>query len=180
MRAKGEPLGTRDHAGDDAADGGTLVRITRDAGRADGVFNTDPDYAESYGHELRTGAAFTQHEYTAKQPGERAFLHAAAYEPSPEVPTTDYPLLLTTGRTVYQFHTRTKTGCAPQFDETAPDVWVGTDDATSLSVREATGCAWNRRAARSRAVSGSAAFARGSCSSPSTTGRGTATTTAPC
>jgi len=29
-----------------------------------------------------------------------------------------------TGRTVYQFHTRTKTGRAPQPDAAAPDAWV--------------------------------------------------------
>ena len=35
-----------------------------------------------------------------------------------------YPLLLTTGRTVYHFHTRTKTGRAPELEAAAPDVWV--------------------------------------------------------
>ena len=30
----------------------------------------------------------------------------------------------TTGRTVYQFHTRTKTGRAPPLDAAAPDAWV--------------------------------------------------------
>jgi anaerobic selenocysteine-containing dehydrogenase len=33
-------------------------------------------------------------------------------------------MLLTTGRTVYQFHTRTKTGRTPQLNAAAPDVWV--------------------------------------------------------
>jgi ferredoxin-nitrate reductase len=90
----------------------------------DGVFNTDPDYCETYGQDLDTGAEFTAEEYRAKQPGGRAFLHAADYQPSPEVPSEDYPLLLTTGRTVYQFHTRTKTGRSPELDAAAPDVWV--------------------------------------------------------
>jgi anaerobic selenocysteine-containing dehydrogenase len=104
----------------------------------DAVFNTGPDYAETYGHDLKTGAAFTQDEYKAKQPGGRAFLHAADYEPSPEVTGTEYPLLLTTGRTVYQFHTRTKTGRAPQLHAAAPDVWVELScaDAAALDVRE--------------------------------------------
>ena len=77
----------------------------------DGVFNTDPDYCETFGHDLATGAAFSEAEYRAKNPAGRAFLHSARYEPSPEVPDDEYPLLLTTGgRTVYHFHTRTKTG----------------------------------------------------------------------
>jgi anaerobic selenocysteine-containing dehydrogenase len=90
----------------------------------DGRFNTDPDYCETYGQDLATGAEFTADEYRARRPDGRAFLHAADYQPSPEVPGGEYPLLLTTGRTVYQFHTRTKTGRAPQLDAAAPDVWV--------------------------------------------------------
>ncbi|MFI7658496.1 molybdopterin oxidoreductase family protein [Micromonospora parva] len=90
----------------------------------DGHFPTDPDYCETYGHDLATGAEFTESEYRAKAPNGRAFLHSVDYQPSPEVPDDGHPLLLTTGRTVYQFHTRTKTGRAPQLNEAAPDVWV--------------------------------------------------------
>jgi len=105
---------------------------------ADGVFNTDPEYAETYGHDLATGAAFTEDEYRAKDPGGRAFLHPAGFEPSPEVTTDEHPLLLTTGRTVYQFHTRTKTGRAPELDAAAPSVWVEVSpaDAAALGVGE--------------------------------------------
>ena len=39
-------------------------------------------------------------------------------------PSDDYPLLFTTGRTVYQFHTRTKTAPARSLNEAAPDAWV--------------------------------------------------------
>ncbi|MFN2535461.1 MAG: molybdopterin oxidoreductase family protein [Pseudonocardiaceae bacterium] len=104
----------------------------------DGVFNTDPDYCETYSHDLTTGAEVTAEEYKAKQPGGRAFLHAAGYQPSPEVPGDDYPLLLTTGRTVYQFHTRTKTGRAPQLNDAAPDAWVelNTADADRYGIAE--------------------------------------------
>jgi anaerobic selenocysteine-containing dehydrogenase len=103
---------------------------------ADGSFNTHPDYSESYGHDLKTGAAFSEEEYRAKEPGGRAFLHAAGYEPSPEVTTDDYPLLLTTGRTVYHFHTRTKTGRAPELNAAAPDVWaeINPADANRLGI----------------------------------------------
>ena len=68
--------------------------------------------------------AFSEDEYRAMEPGGRAFLKASDYEPSPEVPTDEHPLLLTTGRTVYQFHTRTKTGRAPELRAAAPDAWV--------------------------------------------------------
>jgi anaerobic selenocysteine-containing dehydrogenase len=104
----------------------------------DGRFNTDPDVCETYGHDLATGAAFSEEEYRAKQPAGRAFLHALDYEPAPEVPTADYPLLLTTGRTVYQFHTRTKTGRAPQLHHAAPDSWVelSPDDASARGIAE--------------------------------------------
>jgi anaerobic selenocysteine-containing dehydrogenase len=104
----------------------------------DGVFPTDPDYCETYGQDLATGAEFTADEYRAKQPGGRAFLHAADYQPSPEVPDEEYPMLLTTGRTVYQFHTRTKTGRAPQLNAAAPDVWVELNpaDADRLGIAE--------------------------------------------
>ncbi|MCW3841827.1 molybdopterin oxidoreductase family protein [Micromonospora yasonensis] len=105
---------------------------------SDSMFNTDPDYCESYGHDLATGAELLPEEYRAKQPGGRAFLHAVPYQPSPEVPSEEYPLLLTTGRTVYQFHTRTKTGRATQLVHAAPESWVelSPTDAERLGVGE--------------------------------------------
>jgi anaerobic selenocysteine-containing dehydrogenase len=116
---------------DDAPDGTERLYV-------DAQFNTDPDTSESYGHDLFTGAAFTQEEYTAKQPGRRAFLHPADHDPPPETPSDDYPLLLSTGRTVFHFHTRTKTGRAPELQAAAPDVWVelSARDGRALDVSE--------------------------------------------
>jgi ferredoxin-nitrate reductase len=104
----------------------------------DGNFNTHTDYTETYGNDLLTGAADSEQEHRAKAPEGRAFLQAAPYEPSPETPDDDFPLLLTTGRTIYQFHTRTKTGRAPELDAAAPDVWVelSSADAQALGVAE--------------------------------------------
>ncbi len=104
----------------------------------DGHFNTDPGTSESYGHDLATGAAFTKEEYVAKQPEGRAFLHPAEPETSLETPSDEYPLLLSTGRTVFHFHTRTKTGRAPELQAAAPDVWVelSVEDAAQLDVGE--------------------------------------------
>jgi anaerobic selenocysteine-containing dehydrogenase len=105
---------------------------------ADGRFNTDPDYCESYGHDLATGASTESVAYRAKQPSGRAFLKADRYRDPPESPSDDHPFLLTTGRTIYHFHTRTKTGRAPQLAAAAPSVWVeiNPEDAAALGVGE--------------------------------------------
>jgi len=102
----------------------------------DAVFPTDPDYCETYGRDLDTGAEVTAEQYRAGQPGGRAFLRAAAYRPAPESPDPQFPLLLTTGRSLYQFHTRTKTARAPQLNAAAPDVWVELhpDDAARFGI----------------------------------------------
>jgi ferredoxin-nitrate reductase len=103
-----------------------------------GVFNTQTDYTETYGHDLATGAAFSEQEHRARGADGRAFPHAAPYEPAPEQPDEEFPLLLTTGRTIYHFHTRTKTGRAPELDAAAPEVWVelSSADARRLGVAE--------------------------------------------
>jgi ferredoxin-nitrate reductase len=104
----------------------------------DGVFNTDPSYAETYGDDLLTGAAKTEQESRALQPEGRAFLQALDHHLPAETPCGQYPLELTTGRTVYQFHTRSKTGRAPELDAAAPDAWVELNpaDADELGIGE--------------------------------------------
>jgi ferredoxin-nitrate reductase len=104
----------------------------------DGVFNTDPDYAETYGHDLRTGAANTEEDARAKEPDGRAYLHAVGHESPPEAPDDKFPLRLTTGRTVYHFHTRTKTARAPELDAAAPEVWaeLSAPDAEELGIAD--------------------------------------------
>jgi len=105
---------------------------------ADLHFATDPDYCESYGHDLLTGAAITEEDYRAKEPNGRAFLRAAEYVPPTEEPDADYPFFLSTGRVVYHFHTRTKTGRAKELREAAPDAFiqVNEDDARRLGIEE--------------------------------------------
>jgi len=104
----------------------------------DPVFPTDTDQCETYGHDLLTGAAVTEQEHRAMAPAGRAFLKGAAYAPAHEQPSEDYPLLYTTGRTVYQFHTRTKTGRSRPLHEAAPDAWVELSpaDADSYGITE--------------------------------------------
>jgi ferredoxin-nitrate reductase len=88
------------------------------------VFNTAIDYCEDYGHDLLTGAANEKKDLAALQADGRAVLKAARYLPPHEPPDDDYPLLFTSGRTAYHFHTRTKTGRAPQLQAAAPEPWV--------------------------------------------------------
>jgi anaerobic selenocysteine-containing dehydrogenase len=104
----------------------------------DGRFWSHPDYCESYGRDLLTGAPVEATEYRALNPDGKAVLKAAAYQPPHEQPDDDYPLTLTTGRTLYHFHTRTKTGRAPQLQAAAPQVWVeiSASDAVALDVDE--------------------------------------------
>lgn len=105
---------------------------------ADGVFPTETDYCETYGHDLITGGTVTEEEHRAKAPGGRAFLKGAPYTPAHELPSEDFPLLYTTGRTAYHFHTRTKTGRARSLHEAAPDAWVelSVPDADRLGIAE--------------------------------------------
>ena len=104
----------------------------------DAVFPTDTDYCETYGHDLATGGAVTEEEHRAKAPGGRAFLKGAPYVPAHEEPSEEFPLLYTTGRTVYHFHTRTKTGRARSLHDAAPDAWVelSVPDAERLGIAE--------------------------------------------
>ncbi|WP_413454285.1 molybdopterin oxidoreductase family protein [Georgenia phoenicis] len=104
----------------------------------DGQFWSAPDYCESYGRDLVTGAPLEPTEYAALNPDGRAILKAAAYFPPHEEPSEEFPLSLITGRTVYHFHTRTKTGRAPQLQAAAPEVWMelSAADAAALDVAE--------------------------------------------
>ncbi|RZU31931.1 molybdopterin oxidoreductase family protein [Blastococcus saxobsidens] len=90
----------------------------------DGRFWAQPDYCESYGRDMVTGAPVEETEYKALNPTGRAVLKAAEYVPPHELPDQDFPFQLITGRTLYHFHTRTKTARAPQLHRAAPEVWV--------------------------------------------------------
>ena len=90
----------------------------------DHVFETFIEECEEYGHDFLTGAARERKEFADLNPAGRAILHGVEYVPPAEEPSNDLPLRLVTGRTVYHFHTRTKTGRVAELDEAAPDVWV--------------------------------------------------------
>jgi ferredoxin-nitrate reductase len=102
------------------------------------TFPTDPEYCESYGHDLNTGGLVSPKEYKASNPAGRAMLKAAHYMPPFEVPDDQYPFFLTTGRLVYHFHTRTKTGRSQPLVDAAPDsfVQISTEDAQRLGIAD--------------------------------------------
>lgn len=105
---------------------------------ADGAFWASPDDCESYGRDLETGAPVEEQEYRALNPEGRAVIKAADYRPPHELPDEEYPLQLITGRTVYHFHTRTRTARAPELQAAAPEVWVEVSphDAATWSLVE--------------------------------------------
>src|SRR4051812_17343250 len=105
---------------------------------AQGKFWADPDFCEAYGKDLITGAPLEPTEYRAMNAYGKAIIKAAEYLPPHERPSSDYPFVLITGRTVYHFHTRTKTARAPQLQRAAPEVWVeiSQSDARHLGIKE--------------------------------------------
>jgi len=72
------------------------------------------------------------------RPAGRAMLRGCEYTPAHEQPSAEYPLLFTTGRTVFQFHTRTKTGRSRRLQDAAPEPWaeISPDDAVRYRLRE--------------------------------------------
>ncbi|MBV9308129.1 MAG: molybdopterin oxidoreductase family protein [Acidobacteriaceae bacterium] len=104
----------------------------------DGVFHTAADVCQAYGHDLLTGAALTPEEYRASDPAGRAIFKSADYDPTVELPDEEYPFLLTTGRVVYHFHTRTKTGHSRELQNAAPEpfVQISAEDAGPLRISD--------------------------------------------
>lgn len=130
----------------DALRGSNGIQWPVTADRPDGTerlytdhhFHTMTDVTEDYGHDLSTGAAYERKDHLAIGPNGRAILHAATYEPAHEQPSDERPLLFTSGRTVYHFHTRTKTGRAPELRMAAPEPWVELSafDAQQYDIQE--------------------------------------------
>jgi anaerobic selenocysteine-containing dehydrogenase len=104
----------------------------------DHQFPSATDVCEDYGHDLLTGADLERHEHAALRADGRAMLRAAEPTPPLEPISEDFPLVLTTGRTVYHFHTRTKTGRTPELEDAAPEPWaeLHPSDAERLGIGE--------------------------------------------
>jgi anaerobic selenocysteine-containing dehydrogenase len=70
-------------------------------------------------------------------PDGRARLVFSEWEPFPEQPNPEFPLILNTGRTVEHWHTRTKTAQAPILERLSPTAWLEMNprDARRLALR---------------------------------------------
>ncbi|RSS60519.1 nitrate reductase [Streptomyces sp. WAC07061] len=103
-----------------------------------GDFRSRPEDCETYGRDLLTGNSFDEEAYRSLNPDGKAVLRTAPYVPPPEQPDADYPLWLITGRTLYQFHTRTRTGRVPELRSAAPDMWIelSEPDAAAAGIGE--------------------------------------------
>jgi hypothetical protein len=113
----------------------------------DGIAYAHPDTCESYGRDMVTGASVEPVEYRSLNPDGKAVIKAAEYVPPHEDTSADYPLQLITGRTVYHFHTRTKTARAPELNAAAPDVWaeISPAEASAQGSPTATWCRSRRQ-----------------------------------
>ena len=67
----------------------------------------------------------------------KAQLICAEWEPFPEQPSSDFPFVLNTGRTVEHWHTRTKTGAVAILEQMSPRAWLEMNpvDAKRLALR---------------------------------------------
>jgi anaerobic selenocysteine-containing dehydrogenase len=67
----------------------------------------------------------------------RARLLPTKWEPFPEQPSSEFPLVLNTGRTVEHWHTRTKTGAISILQRMSPRAWLEMNprDASRLSLQ---------------------------------------------
>jgi len=102
----------------------------------EGRFHTFVDEAESYGRDLFTGRARTKEEFEALQTNGKAILDPFEWAPPLEMPSENFPFELNTGRLVYQWHTRTKTGRAPMLHLASPEgyVEINPEDAKELDI----------------------------------------------
>src|SRR6185436_12809086 len=77
---------------------------------------------------LYTDGCFQTHDGKAR-------LIPVEWEPFPEQPTRDFPLVLNTGRTVEHWHTRTKTGEVPILELLSPAPWVEMNPRDARALR---------------------------------------------
>jgi anaerobic selenocysteine-containing dehydrogenase len=99
-------------------------------------FWTGIDECETYGADFLTGRKNTRGDYERIDPKGKAFLRPVEWRRQPNPTSEDYPMTLITGRVVYHFHTRTKTGRSAVLNERAPHPYVEVhpDDAARLGI----------------------------------------------
>jgi ferredoxin-nitrate reductase len=99
-------------------------------------FHTTADYTQSYGKDLHTGRPKLKKEFEKIGANGRAILYGTQYAPPAEQPSKEFPMWVTTGRLVWHWHTRTKTGRSPYLHMIAPDgyVEINVKDAEELNL----------------------------------------------
>jgi formate dehydrogenase major subunit len=87
-------------------------------------------------HEEHLGTCFL-HEGGCFTRGRGKF-HAIDWKPPAELPDETYPFILTTGRRLYHYHTRTQTGRCEGLDTILPEEFVEVNpyDAESLNIKD--------------------------------------------
>ena len=106
---------------------------------ADRQFPSQWQISESYEKDLETGHEHTLNEYREKKdPGGRAVFIPAEYQPPLDSTDSEFPIVATSGRQAYHWHTRTKTGRAPELNAAAPGVFVSINerDAAELGIAD--------------------------------------------
>ncbi|KAK5104878.1 hypothetical protein LTS08_001149 [Lithohypha guttulata] len=105
---------------------------------SNGVFYTDIEYCESYGHDLETGAPLSRSEYESLNPAGRAILKPCHYLAELEAVDDEYPFHISTGRRARHFHTRTKTGRTKELQQRDPEPYIQINerDAEKLGIKE--------------------------------------------
>src|SRR5690606_34757404 len=100
----------------------------------------------------RPGAASARTGPVFPTPSGRAVFHARPHAEPAELPTSEYPMALNTGRLQHQWHTMTKTGKVPTLNKLnpAPFVEIHPEDAAALGI--AAGDGVEIRSRRGRAV----------------------------
>ncbi|WP_442593772.1 molybdopterin oxidoreductase family protein [Neobacillus sp. D3-1R] len=99
-------------------------------------FHTTVDDAQSFGKELFTGRPRTKEEFERLNANGKAIMYPTHYVPPAEQPRKEFPFWLTTGRLVWHWHTRTKTGRSPYLQMVAPQgyVEINIEDAKELGL----------------------------------------------
>lgn len=87
-------------------------------------FWTGIDDCESYGADFLTGNKLTRADYQHIDPKGKGFLKPVKWRRQPNPASEQFPFILNTGRLVYHFHTRTKTGRSAVLNAKAPRAYV--------------------------------------------------------
>lgn len=101
-------------------------------------FPTETDYCQNFGKNPYTGRPLSKEEFDEMDANGRAVFKVTRYGGPNEKPREEYPFWLNTGRLLWHWHTRTKTGRMPEMNEKAPHsfVEIHEEDAKKLSISE--------------------------------------------